>query len=60
MTKINERHIVASCEGAAVIIIAPNQWVYVALIQVLLVDGTALHHRKAFGIILKLFDEEPT
>ena len=28
-----------------------------ALIQVLLVDGTALHHRKASGIILNLFDQ---
>jgi len=34
MPNINERSIVASCEGAAVIIIAPNQWVCVALIQV--------------------------
>ena len=50
MTKINELWI----------IIATNQWVYAALIQIWLVDGTALHHRKASGIILKLFDEEPT
>lgn len=60
MPKINKRRIVSGCEGGGYYYCPRQVSVCGAYSGLTLIDGTALHHRKASRIILKLFDEEPT